>query len=117
MVGQLVFRFKFLSTSCTNELGYFLVSMNHKMFLQFPRLSESSATLRTQIFLLSILLLSFLSCLLGFAGVINVSLFRVVSLPRDDSLMFKEHVVSVCEVIMERFDAAVHITLIIIFVF
>jgi hypothetical protein len=102
VVGQLVFRFKFLSTSCTNELWYFLVSMNHKMFLQFPRLSESSATLGAQIFLLSILLpLSLLPWFLGFAGVIDVSLLRVISLPRDDSLMFEQHVVPVGQMIME----------------
>ena len=75
--------------------------MNDKMFFQFPRLSESSATLGTQIFLLNILLLGLRSCLLGFAGVVNVSLFRVVSLPRDDSLMFEQHVVPVGEMIME----------------
>ena len=92
--------------------------MNDKMFFQFPRLSESSATLGTQIFLLGTLLLtSLLVCLLGFAGLVNVSLFRIVSLPRDDSLMFKQHVVPVGEVIMKRFDTAVYITLKIIFVF
>ena len=117
VIGQLVFGFEFFPASYANELWWLLVCMNHKMFFQFPRLSESSATLRTQIFLLSILLLCLLSCLFGFAGVIDVSLFRVVSLPRDDFLMNKQHMISVCEVIMERFDAAVHITLIIIFVF
>ena len=89
MIGQLVFGFEFFPTSSTNELWWLLVCMNHKMFFQFPRLSESSATLGTQIFLLSVLLLGLLSCLLGFAGVIDVSLFRVVSLPWDDSLMFE----------------------------
>ena len=93
MVGQLVFSFEFLSTSCTDELGYFLVCVNEKMFLQFPRLSESSAALGTQIFLLRILLLSLLPSFLGFAGAIDVSLLGVVSLPRDDSLMFEQHVV------------------------
>ena len=45
--------------------------MNDKMFFQFPRLSESSATLGTQIFLLDLLLLSLLPCFLGFAGGTN----------------------------------------------
>ena len=92
--------------------------MNDKMFFQFSRLSETSATLGTEIFLLgTLLLLSLLVRLVGFAGLLNVSLFWVVSLPRDDSLMFKQHVVPVGEVIMKRFDTAVYITLKIIFVF
>ena len=75
--------------------------MNDKMFFKFSRLPESPATLGTQIFLLDILLLSLLPCFLGFAGVVDVGLLRVVSLPRNDFLMFEQHVVPVGEMIME----------------
>ena len=108
MIGKFVLGLKLLSTSCAYKLWLLLISVDNEMFLKFSWLPEAFATFRTrvEILLLSVFSISFAVFLLRFTRFIDVSLFRIVSLPRDNSLMFEQHMIPVGEMVVEGSQTA-----------